>query len=424
MTTTNWRITGALAMAVAVALSGCGRDPAAESAAPVEAEAIADGPATGRVDVWAMGAEGEALGEFAAAFEQANPGVDVVVTPVPWDAAHDKIATAIAAGQTPDVSLIGSTWMGEFAKAGGLEPTPQGLIEEAEFFPGPWGSTVVDGTSYGAPWYAETRVLYYRTDLAQQAGWDAAPKSWDELKSFARDLESRAGVEYGLNIQPGQTGSWQTFLPFAWSNGAQLVDGTQYAIDSPETVEALEYYKSFVDEGLSSTRILTGSELEQGFAAGTYGAFVSGPWHMELIEDVGAPYSVAPLPSTDGTGIGTSFVGGGNLGVFTGTDNRDASWKFVDWLTEPAQQQAWYDVVGALPSVPQAWETGALADDARLAVFGRQLENAQSPPTTPTWEEVSAVIDSETEKAVLGAVPVPQAVTTMQQQAQSIGVGS
>ena len=100
--------------------------------------------------------------------------------------------------------------MGEFAEAGGLMPTPEGLVDEADFFPGAWGSTEVGGTSYGVPWYVETRVLYYRTDLAEKAGWAEAPQTWDELKQFAEDLQAKGGAEYGLSLQPGQTGSWQT----------------------------------------------------------------------------------------------------------------------------------------------------------------------------------------------------------------------
>ena len=44
-------------------------------------------------------------------------------------------------------------------------------------------------------------------------------------------------------------------MPFAWSNGASFTneDGTEYTLDSPEMAEALEYYKSFFDEGVSPT---------------------------------------------------------------------------------------------------------------------------------------------------------------------------
>ena len=71
---------------------------------------------------WAR--KGENLDVLADAFMEEFPDVSVDVTAVPWDAAHDRIVTAIAGGEVPDVSLIGTTWMGEFATLGGLEPTP------------------------------------------------------------------------------------------------------------------------------------------------------------------------------------------------------------------------------------------------------------------------------------------------------------
>jgi multiple sugar transport system substrate-binding protein len=418
----------ALLAAAGLVLTGCGRDDTTGEPGPGQGEALAEGPATGTIEVWAMGAEGDMLGDFVAAFEEENPDADVKVTPIPWDAAHDKLANAIAAGNTPDVSLIGTTWMGEFAEAGGLEPTPEGLVDEADFFEGPWQSTVVGDTSYGVPWYVETRVLYYRTDLAEEAGWSEAPKTWDELKQFATDLQDKAGVEYGINLQPGQTGSWQTMLPFAWSNGASLTDdaGTEYTIDSPEMTEALEYYRSFFDEGLAGpTRLLDAGELESGFAKKTFGAFVSGPWHTGLVEDAGVSedeYAVAPLPGKD-SAPGTSFVGGGNLAVFADSDNKESAWKLVQWFADPAVQQDFYEEVGSLPSVQAAWESGELAEDPQLQVFGEQLGSTMAPPSVPTWEQVAAAIDSDIEKATKGATSVEQAVSHMQSQAESIGTG-
>ena len=113
----------------------------------------------GDIEVWAMGAEGENLGTLAEAFMEEFPDVSVNVTAIPWDAAHDRIVAAIAGGDVPDVSMVGTTWMGEFATLGALEPTPD-TIDPSAFFEGAWGTTVVDGTSYGVPWYVETRVIY------------------------------------------------------------------------------------------------------------------------------------------------------------------------------------------------------------------------------------------------------------------------
>ena len=353
-----------------------------------------------------MGTEGEKLQDFVKDFETANPDATVKVTAVPWEAAHDKISAAIASGKTPDVSLIGTTWMGEFAKAGGLDPTPDGLVKDSDFYDGAWGSTVVGNTSYGVPWYVETRVLYYRTDLAKKAGWDKAPTTWDEFSKFAADLK-KAGVKYPVSLQPGQTGSWQSVLPFAWSNGAKVTNdgGTDYSIDSPQMTEALDYYKSFFDKGYSQTRLLDPGELENGFAKGTYGSFISGPWHIGLVEDAGLTtdkYAVAPLPGKD-SGPGTSFTGGGDLAVFKDAKNRDGAWKLVRWLSEAETQSKWYDTVKDLPAVKGAWQTGDLADDQQLQVFGQQLDSALAPPAVPSWEQVASVIDGDVEKAVKGA---------------------
>ena len=415
----------ALAVAASLALTGCGRDSGAE-AGPGASKAIGDSKASGTINVWAMGTEGEKLQDFVKDFESANPDVTVKVTAVPWEAAHDKISAAIASGKTPDVSLIGTTWMGEFAKAGGLDPTPDGLVKDSDFYGGAWGSTVVGNTSYGVPWYVETRVLYYRTDLAKKAGWDKAPTTWDEFSKFAADLK-KSGVRYPVSLQPGQTGSWQTVLPFAWSNGAKVTNagGTDYSIDSPQMSEALAYYKSFFDKGYSQTRMLDPGELENGFAKGTYGSFISGPWHIGLVEDAGLTpdkYGVAPLPGKD-SGPGTSFTGGGDLAVFKDAKNRDGAWKLVRWLSEAKTQSKWYDTVKDLPAVKGAWQSGDLADDQQLQVFGQQLDSALAPPAVPSWEQVASVIDGDVEKAVKGSTPTADAVADMQKQAKSIGTG-
>ncbi|WP_310526864.1 sugar ABC transporter substrate-binding protein [Nocardioides sp.] len=407
-------------------LTSCGRDDAG-GGGEAQSTAIADGAATGTIEVWAMGTEGEELQAFSADFEEANPDAEVNVTAIPWDAAHNKIANAIASGETPDVSLVGTTWMGEFAQAGGLMPTPEGLVDEAAFFPGAWGSTEVGGTSYGVPWYVETRVLYYRKDMAAKAGWTKAPQTWDELHQFATDMKEKGGADYGISLQPGQTGSWQSVLPFAWSNGASVTNdaGTAYTIDSPEMTEALDYYTSYFDEDLSPSRLLDPGELESGFADGSYGSFISGPWHTGLVEEAGLTteeYAVAPLPGKE-SGPGTSFVGGGDLAVFQDSDNSDAAWKYVQWLSEPQTQQGFYDTVGDLPAVQAAWDSGELAEDPQLQVFGTQLKTTEAPPAVPTWEQVAATIDTLVEQASKGAAEPEDAVKEMQSKASSIGTG-
>ena len=104
-------------------------------------------------------------------------------------------------------------------------------------------------------------------------------------------------------------------------------------------------------------------------------------------------------------------------------ENRDAAGKFIEYVSRPEVQQKWYETVSALPSVESAWESGELADDPKLALFGEQLQDAQSPPAVPTWEQVAAVIDAQIEAVVVGGADPAAAVAEMQAQAESIGTG-
>lgn len=413
---------GVATVAVAMlGLSGCGRGDntgGSPGGGATSGPSVSEGPATGTIDVWAMGTEGEALGDFAKDFETANPGVKVNVTAVPWDAAHDKIATAIAGGQTPDVSMIGTTWMGEFAATGALDPTPA-MIDSSGFYEGAWNTTDVGGTNYGVPWYVETRVLYYRTDLIPEA-----PKDWAGLTAAAKSAVD-AGATYGINLQPGQTGAWQTFMPFAWQAGAKLVndDASEFTLDSPEMVAALKEYQSFFTDKLAPTDLPQGS-LEPDFMAGTIASFVSGPWHVGILQDLDSAgmdkVALAPLPAGEQE---ASFIGGANLAVFGDSDNRDAAWKFVDWLSQPEVQVKWYEQVKDLPSVASAWDDPAIADDQYLSVFGEQLKTAVAPPSIPTWEEVASVIDTQLEQLCKSGADPQEVATAIQQQAAAIGTG-
>jgi len=424
--TSRWTAIGAVTLVGALALAGCGRsDEGGGAGGDSAGEAIDDSPATGELTVWAMGNEGEVLDELVGQFEEENPDVSVEVTAVPWESAHDRIATAIAGGETPDITMLGTTWVGEFAATGAFEPTPEGLVDESAFFEGSWETAVVDDVAYGVPWYVDTRVLYYRTDLADQAGVEP-PTTWDEYTEFTKALQS-AGATWGVSLPPGGFDSWQYVTRLAWQQGGDILneDGTEFTFDTPEWEEAFTYYKSFFDEGIAEPRRLEGGEIEQAFINGEVGAFYSGPFHVSLLLDQGGEefadkFAVTMVPGADSR---TSFTGGGNLAVFEDTDNRDAAWKLVRWLSQPETQISWYEISTDLPSVQEAWDDPTFSEDPYLSVFGEQLQDSKAPPAIPTWAQVSAVIDQELEKTTRGETTPADAIATIQQQAQSIGTG-
>ena len=421
------RRTSAMAVATiaaaALTLTACGRNDAGSTASETGKD-VSAGKATGTITVWAMGAEGDKLPALAKEFEAANPGAKVNVTAIPWDAAYQKFTTAITAGTTPDAAMVGTTWMGEFAGNEALDPTPPS-IDKSVFFEGAQKTTEVNGTSYGVPWYVETRLVYYRTDLAKKAGYETAPTDWEGLKSMAKAMQDKAGAKWGMGFQAGGVGSWQSIMPFGWSAGADLTKdgGKAYNFDSPEVLEAVKYYQSYFNDGISDKAAPITPTTEPDFKSGKVPMFMSGPWMMSAVEKVGVTkdqYDVMTIPAKTKS---SSFVGGSDLVVFKKSTQRDTAWKFIQWLSEPKTQVKWYQSSTDLPSVKSAWQDPAISGDAKLAKFGKQLETAQAPPTFPTWEQVVASFDTEMEKVTKQGADPAAALKTVQQQAESIGTG-
>ncbi|MEV6272375.1 sugar ABC transporter substrate-binding protein [Kribbella sp. NPDC051936] len=411
--------------ATALALAGCGRSEDTPSGGSQPAATISDGPATGNLTVWAMGTEGENLPKLIEQFKQANPGVNVTVTPIPWDAAHNKFTTAITANTLPDAAMVGTTWMGEFADLGALDPTPQG-IDSSVFFPGALDTTKVGGTQYGVPWYVETRSVYYRKDLAAKAGFSTPPTDWDGLKAMAKAMQDKAGAKYGINLTPGGTGSWQTVMPFAWSAGASITgdDQKEFTFDTPQLQEALTYYQSFFTGKLAGTDIPP-DNTEAYFVTGKAPIFISGPWMAGSVAKLGGAamkpnIGVFELPANK---TSTSFVGGSDFVVFKSSKNKDSAWKLVKFLSDPKTQAAWYKMSSDLPAVKSAWQDPSIAGDPLLPVFGKQLETAKAPPSVPNWEQVATAFDAEVEKMVKAGQSPADTAKAIQAKASQIGTG-
>lgn len=418
------RTVGILATAAiaGVVLAGCGRTDDG-GAGTGEAIEIGDAEATGTVTMWAMGAEGEALPDFVAEFEAANPGVSVEVTAIPWDAAHNKFQTAIAGGQTPDIAMMGTTWMPDFADAFATVPSD---LDTSGFFEGAVSTSTVDGRQTGIPWYVDTRVLYYRTDMAEQAGWTHAPQTWDELKQMARDMQTAAGAEWGIRLIASGNDSFQGTLWMPWSNGAQLTDGEQWTLDTPEMVEAYEYYQSFFTEGIASADLDNAAGAQENdFVSGAAPMLIEGPFLRGQLAQIGGEdfenqYATAVLPEKESS---TSFSGGSNLVVFENSDNAVSAWKLAEWLSQPETQEAWWEITGDLPAVQAAWDAPGLSGDDKLAAFGEQLESAEAPPATTTWVQVSAAGDTMLERISRQQSSPAEALAELQRQADSIGMG-
>ncbi len=397
---------------------------ASGSAGPASQAPAVSAPAelSGALTVWAMGNEGVKLKTLADAFVAEHPGVTVNVTPVDWGQAVAKLQTAIAGKQTPDVSQMGTDMMGQFAATGALEPVPANF-DQAAFFESAWNTNIVDGTVYGVPWYVETRLLYYRTDIAEKAGITKAPATWEELTAMAKAMQSKGDAKWGISLG---TKNWQEYLPFLWSNGGAVMDDQgKYQLNSPAAVEALTYYSSFFSDKLSPSSVPEGFDITPAFVAGTHPMFFSGPWHLSLIKEAGgsgfeSKWTTAPMPAKVSA---TSFLGGSNLVVYKNSPNKDLAWAFVQYLADPATQIKWYADVTDLPAVQSAWSDASLTGDPNVAMFGEQLKTTMAQPATATWSELGTSLNSILEKLDTGGMTPQAAADEMQSQAEKIGAG-
>jgi len=159
------------------------------------------GPAHDSAEVihfWALGAEGENVKQLLPEFERRNPHIRVRLHAIPWTAAHEKLLTAYAGNSMPDVFQLGNTWIPEFLILRAIEPLDSLVarsttVHDSAYFAGIWETNIDGGHLYGVPWYVDTRVLFYRTDIVAQAGFKNPPRTWAEWDLLCRRIIESGG---------------------------------------------------------------------------------------------------------------------------------------------------------------------------------------------------------------------------------------
>ncbi|MDQ6772353.1 MAG: sugar ABC transporter substrate-binding protein [Candidatus Dormibacteraeota bacterium] len=370
------------------------------------------------LSMWAMGDEGDKLptSTVMQAFLKANPNIKVNVTAIPWSVAHDKLVTAVAGRQTPDLSLMGTTWMGEFAKIGVLDQIPSS-VNKGDFYPGAWTAVVANGKAIGVPWYVDTRTVFYRTDLAQKAGITSAPQTWSDLLKLAQAYKT-SGAQYGIYLQSNDDQEW---LPFLYSAGGDVMQNGKFTLDSQASVKSLTEWVKYFQQGLTPKSEAQGFDVTQTFTSGATPMFISGPWQISTMQkndpQIAGKWAVARVPKDLSS---TSWAGGGDLAVFKSSQHRDAAWKLVQFMTQSQQQINWFKTINDLPAVKASWSDPALSGDQNLKVYGDQLTSTKAPPAIAEWTEIDTQINDWLEKASVGQVTPAAAAAGMQQAATSI----
>ena len=380
---------------------------------------------------WGLGREGEVVQSLVPEFERRNPGIHVRVQQIPWTAAHEKLLTSFVGEATPDVAQLGNTWVPEFAALGALEQLDGALKRSAvvaptAYFKGIWSTNVVNGSTFGIPWYVDTRVLYYRKDLLARAGYSTPPTTWASWTEALRKVKALGEpTEYGVLLPLDE---WNQPVIFGLQNGATLLSdgGRRGAFEDPRFKEAFTFYVDLFRSGLaprvSNTQI---SNVYQEFARGRFGFYPSGPWNIgEFRRRLPAAdhdvWATTPLPGpTEGTD-GISMAGGASLVVFRQSTQKAAAWKFIEFLSEPAQQMRFYELTGDLPARTEAWQSPSIANDPATRAFGFALERSVPLPQVPEWEEIAQRVSQYAEQAARGRMTIDASLAALDRDVDNI----
>jgi len=365
------------------------------------------------LDFWAMGREGEVVQTLVREFEVRNPDVRVRVQQIPWTAAHEKLLTAHVGRATPDLAQLGNTWVPEFQALGALVDlgdlvAASGDVDPRDHFSGIWDTNVLGGRLYGIPWYVDTRVLFYRTDLLAAAGFSGPPRTWDQWRRCLEALSARGPEKYGILLPINE---WTQPVILGLQAGSPLLkDGdTRGDFSGPAFGRALAFYAGLFADGLappvSNNEV---ANLYQEFERGTFAMFITGPWNIgecrrRLPPDMQDDWTTAPMPAPEGTGPGLSLAGGSSLVVFESSAHKEEAWRLIEFLSRPEQQVRFFRLTGDLPAHREAWSAPELADDPEAKAFREQLDYVVSTPKIPEWEQIATRIWERTEAVVRGA---------------------
>lgn len=357
-----------------------------------------------------MGREGEEVARLLVGFERESPGIRVRVQQIPWSAAHEKLLTAYVGGSMPDLFQVGNTWLPELVALGAVEPlegATEGLGLDDQFA-GILDTNRIDGRLYAVPWYVDTRLLFYRTDLLERIGAPGPPRAWEDWLDAMTRIQSAVGEGNHALLLP--VSDWQTLVALALERGADLLrDGGRYGDFQSEPFRAafgfyLDLFRRGLAARLGEAEILN---LYQDFARGTFAFYVTGPWNIGEFERrlppaMSGKWSTAPMPSAGGEYPGVSVAGGASLAVFRGSREKAAARRVIEFLSAPERQVEFYRLTGDLPARRSAWRDPALARNRFAAAFRTQLQNVRSTPQIPEWERIARTIADISEAAVRG----------------------
>lgn len=338
-------------------------------------------------------------------FETQTPGVHVVQETFPYDSYNQKVASAVPAGQGPDVVNLFYGWLPLYVDSGYLQALPEDAFPvtavEREFVP-MVKAAKFEGKYWALPTAVRTLALFYNKDMFRKAGLARSPVTWDEFLADAerltdRDARGRVTTE-GFGIAPsGQDHQLIREVLFRqWGTAPYSSDGHRPTYNTAQGAEALRWYTDLVTKHKVAVVDFFpgGNGYRDAFIAGKAGMIIDGSFAIGAIRG-GAKFDwgVGLLPRRTAGGTPGNF---GSFWVHGLTKKakgvqRDAAIKWLKYITSSDTQRTWLGQVGEIPA------NRALAGDPKLAqdpVFGPFI---QSLP----YAHATFFIDESAQRTVL-----------------------
>lgn len=384
------------------------------------------------IKFWAMGSEAEQISKILPEFEKRFPDIKVKVQQIPWTAAQEKLITAFASDNTPDICQLGNTWIPQFASLNAIISLDKfiansEIVKPEKFFSGIWETNIIDNKVYGIPWYVDTRLMFYRKDVFERAGFKNPPKNWDELYTLCVRIKEtqKTKDKYPIFIP---TNEWNSFIIFGLQAGAELLkdENTRGNFSSKEFKEAFDYLIRFHKENLTPFGMMQVTNVYQAMAEEYISIYFSGPWNIPefkkwMTGELADKWATAPMPGYLNEYPGVSLAGGSSLVIFKDSRYKDEVWKLIEFLSEPETQLKVYKVTNNLPAVIQAWRDTSLSNDIYMKAFYQQLQNVVSAPKIPEWEQiVFSKLQQYAEFAARGVMTTEEALKKLDEDADRI----
>jgi multiple sugar transport system substrate-binding protein len=342
------------------------------------------------VELSIMAASPDGIRPLLDQFE-AEQGIHVRLRLLTWDTAWSDLVKVALYGDGPDVSEIGSTWLGDLVAMNAVRPFAEAEIARlgrpGTFLPSAWqgGRLAGQTQTWAIPWLAGARLLFFRRPLLVGAGLEpgSSLQSATELRAAVACLHEH-GVPVPWTVPTGLTHtSLLNAASWVWAAGGDFVtpDGRRTLCSQPEARAGLREYFVLGRYLAPAVRHLTGLQPDEQFMADPGTAMtISGPWMFSALRERGlaGEISVALPP-------GASFVGGSHLVVWKHSRQETAVLALVRFLSEAHTQIAYGQVVGLLPTRLDALTGAPFAGDAwwQLAIHG--LKTGRSFPVTRSW---------------------------------------